>query len=128
MDSIVEYLQQAVSGKGALRFIIQPTVAILLGVRAGRSDARTRTTPYFWLLLFGGGDRSAALVEALKHISKVLVVAIVLDAVFQYVLYQSIRPGWAITVGVIIVFVPYGLARGITNRVSSARATDGTQE
>ena len=46
MDSIVEYLQHAVSGKGALRFILQPTVAILLGVRAGRSDARTGATLY----------------------------------------------------------------------------------
>ena len=61
MDSIVEYLQHAVSGKGALRFILQPTMAILLGVRAGRRDARTGATPYLWLLIFGGGDRRAAL-------------------------------------------------------------------
>ncbi len=122
MDSIVEYLQQAVSGKGALRFILQPTVAILLGVRAGKNDARTGATPYLWLLIFGGGDRRAALAEGLKHVSKVLVAAILIDGMLQYVLYQAIRPGWAVTVGILLALVPYSLARGVTNRLSVKRA------
>ena len=123
MDSIVEYLQQAVSGKGSLRFIIQPTMAILMGIRAGRNDARAGATPYLWLLVFGGGDRRAALVEGLKHIWKVLVAAILIDAILQYVLYQTVSPGWAITVGILLAVVPYSLARPITHRVSIARTS-----
>ena len=42
------------SGPGRLRFIVQPTVAIMLGVRSGVGDTRTGAPPFLWALAFHG--------------------------------------------------------------------------
>ena len=117
MESMLEYLQEATSGRGSLRFIIQPITATLLGIRAGRNDGRTGAPPYFLLLLTNRENRRSALAEGAKHLSKVFVVAVVFDAILQFLAYGSIRPGWAVTVGMLLAGIPYILARGLTNRV-----------
>ena len=40
------------SGPGRMRFILQPTVAIVLGARDGVKDARAGLPPFIWALLF----------------------------------------------------------------------------
>jgi hypothetical protein len=40
------------SGPGRIRFLLQPTVAILLGSRDGVKDARMGLPPYLWALAF----------------------------------------------------------------------------
>ena len=121
MESMLEYLQEATSGRGSLRFIIQPITATLLGIRAGRQDGRTGAPPYFALLLTDREHRRAALAEGAKHLSKVFIVAVVFDAILQFAAYGSVRPGWAITVGLLLAGIPYIWARGLTNRVMRRR-------
>ena len=125
MESLLEYLQKATSGRGSLRFMIQPITATLLGIRAGRHDGRAGAPPYFVLLLTDRENRRAALAEGAKHLSKVFVVAVVFDAILQFLAYGNIRPGWAVTVGLLLAAVPYVLSRGLTNRVMRLRAKDG---
>ena len=50
-------LAPRLSGAGRLRFLIQPAIAILLGVRDGRGDARAGRAPYLWSLVFEQKDR-----------------------------------------------------------------------
>ena len=45
------------SGPGRLRFLLQPTVAILLGSRDGLKDARVGLPPFLWALVFHGEHR-----------------------------------------------------------------------
>jgi hypothetical protein len=125
MESMLEYLQEATSGRGSLRFILQPITATLLGIRAGRHDGRTGAPPYFVLLLRDRENRRAALAEGAKHLSKVFVIAVVFDAILQFAAYGSIRPGWAITLGMLLAGIPYILARGLTNRVMRLRRKGG---
>ncbi|MEA3409067.1 MAG: hypothetical protein U9Q95_01830 [Candidatus Eisenbacteria bacterium] len=125
MESLFEYLQEATSGRGSLRFIIQPITATLLGIRAGRHDGRTGAPPYFTLLLGNREGRRAALAGGAKHLSKVFVVAVVFDAILQFAAYGSVRPGWAIAVGLLLAAVPYTLARGLTNRVMRLKRRAG---
>ena len=121
MESLLEYLREATSGKGSLRFILQPITAALLGIRAGRADSRAGAAPYFTLLLTNRESRRSALAEGAKHVSKVLIVAIVVDAILQFLAYGSVRPGWAVAVGILLAGVPYIVARGLTNRVMRLR-------
>ena len=114
MESMLEYLQEATSGRGSLRFILQPITAIILGIRAGRHDGRSGAPPYFALLLTDRENRRAALAEGAKHLSKVFVVAVVFDAILQFAAYGSVRPGWAVAVGLLLAGVPYILPRGLT--------------
>ena len=129
MESMLEYLREATSGKGSLRFIIQPITATILGIRAGRHDGRAGAPPYFALLLKDRDNRRAALAEGANHLSKVFIVAIVFDAILQFLAYGSIRPGWAVTVGLLLAGIPYILARGLTNRVMRLkRGADASPE
>jgi hypothetical protein len=122
VDTILEYLRAATSGKGSLRFIIQPTVAILLGIKAGRADVVSGAKPYLRFLISGGEGRREALIEGAKHVSKVFIMAVVVDGIIQYLAYRTVRPGWALTVGILLAGVPYILSRGITNRILRRRA------
>lgn len=45
------------SGPGRLRFIVQPTVAIFLGLRSGIKDAQLGLPPFLWALTFHKAHR-----------------------------------------------------------------------
>jgi hypothetical protein len=44
-------------GPGRMRFILQPTVAIILGARDGVKDRRAGNPPFLWGLVFHPADR-----------------------------------------------------------------------
>jgi len=50
-------------------------------------------------------------------IGKVFIVAIVLDLVFQYLVFSNFRPIGALLAGVILALIPYLLLRGPVNRL-----------
>ena len=41
----MDYILELITGPGTLRFVIQPVLAILLGIRDGRNDAKAGKTP-----------------------------------------------------------------------------------
>jgi hypothetical protein len=55
-------------GPGRLRFIFQPTVAIILGASDGVKDARLRLPPFLSALIFPGERRSELLRDALASV------------------------------------------------------------
>ena len=122
----LEELPRRFTGPGRLRFILQPTVAILLGVRGGLADARAGNPPYLLGLLFAGGRRRELLRSGVAAIRNLLAVGIVLDLVFQLVLYRSVHPGAALVVGPILICAPYAISRALTTRV--ARGLKGREQ
>jgi hypothetical protein len=114
----LEELPQRFTGPGRLRFIFQPVLAILLGVRGGLADARAGNPPFLSSLLFDSGRRRALLRSGAAAISTLLAMGIILDVVFQLVLYHAVHPGAALVVGPILICLPYGLSRALTNRLT----------
>lgn len=112
-----EYVTKAASGIAILRFIFPPTMAIFLGIRAGKIDAKLKIPLYLNQLFFAKNKRVIALKKGLKHIVIVLVVATVADSIIQYTIYGYWRLQIAIVVGLFTIFVPYVLARSVTNRI-----------
>jgi hypothetical protein len=53
----LEELPQRFTGPGRLRFVLQPAMAILLGWRDGRADARAGRPAYLYGLLVSGEKR-----------------------------------------------------------------------
>jgi hypothetical protein len=96
-----EYIHQMLAGPGALRFVIQPTIAIVLGVWHGASS-RER----------GGGLRAIALP---------LSIALAASVVFQYLVQARVRPILALLYAAIFVALPYFAARVLASRVATAR-------
>src|SRR5258707_10899729 len=86
-------LTDRLSGPGTLRLVLQPLVAILLGIRDGRLDARAGRPPYLWSIFFHKGERRATARQGALAIAKPFVVAIVVDAVLSHMTMGAIYPG-----------------------------------
>ena len=115
-------LEAMLSGPGKMRFILQPLVAIILGVRDGRSDHSAGRPPYLYALIFSRGVRKEELASSLQTLTKPLAVAIVLDAFLQYVIFHAVRLWQALAVGTMLIALPYVLARGLTGRYLRRRS------
>ncbi len=85
----LEELPRRFTGSGRLRFILQPMLAILLGVRGGLADARAGSPPYLFGLLFHAGRRKELLQSGAAAVGTLLAMGIILDVVFQLVLYRA---------------------------------------
>ena len=105
------------SGPGRLRFVVQPTVAILLGVRSGIKDAREGVPPFLWALALLREHRRALLRSSFISIRDLVAIAILLDVISQFIIFHEVHPGAALLVGPVLITLPYILARAITNRI-----------
>ena len=114
----LQELPQRFTGPGRLRFILQPIFAILLGIRGGRADAKAGNPPYLFGLLFGDGRRKEMLLSGVASIRTLLAVGIIMDVVFQLVIYHSVHPGAALVVGPVLICFPYSLSRALTTRLA----------
>ena len=117
----LEHLLARLTGPMHFRLILQPLVAIALGIRDGLKDARAGRPPFVTDLIVRPEGRKRQLKRALQALIKPLVIAIILDAIAQYLMLGTIYPGAAVFVGVVVMGVPYSLARGLTNRIVSGR-------
>ena len=117
-SQFLEELPRRFSGPGRFRFILQPVLAILLGVRGGLADARAGNPPYLFGLLFVAGRRKELLGSGAAAIATLLAMGIILDIVFQFVLYRAVHPGAALVIGPILICSPYALSRALTTRLA----------
>jgi hypothetical protein len=108
-------LQAQLSGPGHLRFIIQPIVAILLGLKDAKLDVEAGRTPFI-LSLFRSENRRQLAEQALKQIAVPLAVATSIDAVLQYVIFGRVKVLSAFIIGAVLIALPYALSRALGNR------------
>ena len=116
----LEELPRRFTGSGRLRFILQPTVAIVLGIRGGLADAKAGDVPYLFGLILGAGRRRELLRSGMAAVRNLVALGIMMDIVFQLVLYRSVHPGAALVVGSILICLPYAVSRALTRRVTQA--------
>lgn len=114
----LEELPLRFTGPGRLRFILQPMLAILLGIRGGLADAKAGNPPYLLGLLSSRGRRKKLLQSGVAAVRNLLAMGIVMDVVFQLIIYRSVHPGAALLVGPILICFPYTLSRALTNRMA----------
>jgi hypothetical protein len=106
------------TGPGRLRFILQPTMAVILGLRGGLADARAGRPPYVMGLLFHPLHRRDYVRSGLTTIRDLVAIGIVLDVVAQFLIFQHVHPGAALLIGPLLITAPYAFARAVTNRVA----------
>lgn len=108
------------SGPGRLRFIVQPTVAVLLGVRDGMRDLREGVLPFLWTF-FQKKLRQKSFVHAFQSIRDLVAIAIVLDVIFQFIILDRVHPGAAMLLGPLLIAVPYAVSRSLTTQVGGRK-------
>jgi len=74
-------LPKRLNGPGRFRFVLQPAVAIFLGIRAGIADGRAGRPPYILSLLSDGKRRWELLREGFAQVATLVAMAILLDAI-----------------------------------------------
>ena len=121
MGAVVDQMAARLTGPMNFRFVLQPLVAIALGVRDGRLDARGGVPPFVIDVLFASEHRRADLASALKSLGKPVLLGTVLDAIAQYQIFRHVGLIAAVLVGAGVIGVPYALARGLANRFNGAR-------
>ena len=128
LDTVAERIIARIVGPMSLRFVFQPLVAVLLGIRDGAMDAKACEPPFIIDLIVDRENRRAKLAGVFKSLSKTIVIATVFDMIAQYLIFDQVRVIPAIIVGIFLLSVPYSLARGITNRIVTARISDQISE
>jgi hypothetical protein len=119
--SFVNGLVARIEGPMSFRLILQPLVALFFAFRDGLKDARERRSPYFWALFTEPAHRRDMLESGWRSIGKVFAIAIILDFVFQYIVFHGFRPIGALLAGITLAVVPYLLLRGPVNRIMQLR-------
>ena len=118
----LEDLPKRLKGPGRMRFILQPSVAIFFGVKAGISDARARRQPFIFGVIFDNQRRRGLLNEAFQRLSVLIAMSILLDALSQFLILHQVFPGAALVVGPVLIALPYSLSRALTNRIAHLAA------
>lgn len=119
---IMENLVGRVHGPMSFRLVLQPLMAVIFAIRDGRKDAREGRAPYFWVLFTRPGHRRELLREGWKSVGKIFIIALVLDAVYQYITVRWFYPGEALVTAAVLALVPYLLLRGPVNRLWPPKA------
>jgi hypothetical protein len=106
------------SGPLAFRLILQPIMVTILAIRDGLKDARAGRPPFTWTILTDPTRRAGFVREGLKRDSRVIVFALVMDAVYQFMVLGRFYPGEALVIAFVVAVLPYLLIRGPAARLA----------
>jgi hypothetical protein len=106
-------------GPGRFRFVLQPLIAIVLGVRGGLADVRAGRPPYLYALVLHRDQRRELVKSGLEIALNLLLMGILMDAIFQWVILGNSHPGAALVVGPVLIVGPYAVARALSNRLAA---------
>jgi pilus assembly protein TadC len=121
-EEIIGRFLVRLNGPLNLRFILQPLMAIFLGIRDGVYDAKAGRPPFLCDLFETPKGRKRQIRKAFRSLLIPLALATVLDGVVQYLLFGWVRVVGAVTIGVMIMGLPYVITRAVTNWVVSWRS------
>lgn len=105
-------------GPMSFRFILQPLMAAIAAFHDGAKDARLGRAPYLTRLVSGSGDRSDLLGEAVISTGRILLLGLVMDGIYQFVVLKTFYPGEMVVITLALALVPYLLLRGPFSRLA----------
>ena len=112
-----------VYGPFSFRFLLQPAMALIYAARDGIVDARQGRPAYFWTIFTRSGERWELLREGGKAVARVIALGVVMDIVYQLLVFHRIHPLQLVVIVLTLAFVPYLIFRGPINRVARAWMT-----
>ena len=79
---------------------------------------RTGRPLYTWTLVTDPVHRGDYLREGLKRVTRVIVFALVMDAIYQFIVLRRFYPGEALVTAFVVAVLPYLLIRGPIARIA----------
>jgi hypothetical protein len=105
-------------GPFAFRFILQPVLAAGAALRDGINGARAGRSPFLWAIACGIEAPGGLLWEAIRSTAKVVIAAVAMDGVYQWLVLDAFYPREAVAIALLLGFIPYLLLRGPIRRVA----------
>ncbi len=103
------------------RFLLQPVMAAFAALHDGVEDAKLRRKPYLWTLLNSASERGGRLAEGVIATARILLLGLVMDTVYQLIVFKTFYPAQAVIIAIVLGFVPYLLLRGPFHRIARWR-------
>jgi hypothetical protein len=94
-------------------------MASFFAIRDGLKDARAGRDAYFWALFRHSGNRKELLRDGWRSAGKVVIIAAVLDVIYQLIVLRGLRPVQTVFIAALLAVVPYIMFRGPVNRIAS---------
>jgi len=105
-------------GPMVFRFFLQPVMATITAILVGVKDARQGRTPFLQTVLTSPAERAGRLNEAMVDTSRIMLLGLVMDGIYQYIVFDTFHPGEAVIITLLLAFLPYLLLRGPAARVA----------
>jgi hypothetical protein len=105
-------------GPLTFRLFLQPVMAILYAVRDGVEDAREGRPAYFWAIFTNPSERGRLLHEGWKAVTRVILLGVVMEVLYQLIVFRWVYPMELVIVVLLLAFIPYLLIRGPVNRIA----------
>ncbi len=108
-----------IHGPMSFRFFMQPLMAIIFAAIDGKKDALAGHMPYFWAIFTNSAHRKRKELfkSGWKSVGKIFIVAIILDAIYQFITVRWFYPVEALVTAFVLAIIPYVLLRGPVNRL-----------
>jgi hypothetical protein len=116
------------TGPMKFRLIMQPSIAAIFAIHHGLKAVRAGRSPYFSMMVLRNpkehvGRMREGLNVGLNVTAKIIVVALVLDTIYQVVALGTFYPFEALVVALLLAYVPYMITRGLVVRALRRRTS-----
>lgn len=119
---LVHDLLDRPDGPMRFRFILQPVMAAIAAVRDGKADAVAGRGPYLSSIIRLPEERIPRLREGLNATARIILLGIVMDIIYQWLVLKTFYPGEAVLIALLLCYIPYMLLRGLVLRSLRIRA------
>jgi hypothetical protein len=116
LERFITQLFGRLDGPMHFRIFMQPLMAAILATIDGVKDGRAGRPAYLWDMVSTAADRKPLIREGWKRVSRVFLLAVILDVIYQLMEFHWVYPGETITVAIVLAIIPYFLLRGPINR------------
>jgi hypothetical protein len=107
-----------VDGPMSLRFLLQPTMALIAALPDGIRDARYGHSAFFWTVWRDPTQHGGRLREGLIAVARIVLIGISIDTVYQLKVFDRFYPVEALTITILLALVPYFVFRWIVELVA----------
>ncbi len=105
-------------GPMLFRFFLQPTMAAIAAVLDGLKDARLVLPPFWVTVLRDPTRRVQRLNEAVVATSRVMLLGLVMDTIYQVIEFDTFHPAEAVVITLVLALLPYLVLRGLVSRAA----------
>jgi hypothetical protein len=108
-------------GPMRFRFVLQPVMAAIVAIRDGLKDVRSGRSPYFATMVANRQERMGRLREGMNATARIIALGLVMDVIYQAVVFKTFFPNQALVVALVLAFLPYLIIRGVIVRILRSR-------